>query len=401
MRILKEKLGLVLEVIDTLIKERVHRLILSFVFIVSIFGSLAYYFEAKNPEALIRSVWDGIWWGIVTITTVGYGDKYPLTWAGKLMGVVIMGSGVILTIIISGTIASVLVERKMKEGRGLQKVNMTDHIIICGWNQSGNRILNDIQALTNKTKEKIDIALINELETEVFNELQFTYSTKLLTIDVVRGNYTQEQVLDKANIRKAKAVMILADQSGENTLQNADERSVLAAYTITNLNPGARTSVELINPQNEQHLKRTNVDSIIINGEYNSFLMVNAVLYPGVPQAVKEIMNFDFVNDITIRPIPPHYIGKTFNDLFNHFRERDHSILFGIISETKKLSIENFLSEDPSSIDEFIKRKFAESEKDYFADTGGKRSVMINPGWNYVIGETDRAIVIGEVKSTK
>ncbi|HQO03509.1 MAG TPA: hypothetical protein PLI62_14700 [Spirochaetota bacterium] len=85
----------------------------------------------------------------------------------------------------------------------------------------------------------------------------------------------------------------------------------------------------------------------------------------------------------------------------NMFREKDKSILIGIISETKKLTIDDFLSDDPSSIDDFIKRKFEESEKDLFEDTGGNIGVIINPGWDYCICENDKAIVIGEVKSRK
>ena len=71
-------------------------------------------------------------------------------------------------------------------------------------------------------------------------------------------------------------------------------------------------------------------------------------------------------------------------------------MLVGIISSSKKLSIDDFLSDDPSSIDEFIKRKFAEAERDYFADTGGKTQTILNPDWNYVINANDHALIIGE-----
>lgn len=398
---LKEKIRVTLEILDTLRKEKVHRLLITFIVVVSVFGVAAYYVERNNPASLIRSISDGIWWGIVTITTVGYGDKYPVTWAGRVVGVIIMGSGVILTVIISGTIASILVERKMREGKGLKKIGLTDHFIICGWNDTSERILRDFLALSNKLKEKIRIVLVNELDIDTLNELQFTYSTKLLEIDFIRGNFTHEQVLDKANVKNARSVTIMADESGNNTRQNADERTVLAAYSISNINSNTEISVELMNQNNEQYLKRINVSTIIIHGQFNSFLLVNAALFPGVPQAAREIMNFDFINDITTREIPSSMVGKTFFDLMNMFREKDKSILIGIISEAKKLSIDDFLSDDPSSIDDFIKRKFEESEKDLFADTGGNINIIINPGWEYKICENDKAIVIGEVISRK
>lgn len=397
----KEKIRTFFDILETLRKEKVHRLVISFILVVSVFGIAVYYIERNNPETLIRSMADGIWWGIVTITTVGYGDKYPVTWAGRVVGIIIMGSGVILTVIISGTIASILVERKMREGKGLKKIELTDHFVICGWNDTSERILRDFQALANKLKEKICVVLVNELDIDTLNELQFTYSSKNFEIDFMRGNFTHEQVLEKANVKKAQSVTIMADESGNNSRQNADERSVLAAYSISNLNPNTEISVELMNQNNEQYLKRINVRTIIIHGQFNSFMLVNAALFPGVPQAAREMMNFDFINDITTRNIPPSMTGKTFFDLMNMFREKDKSILIGIISETKKLTIDDFLSDDPSSIDDFIKRKFEESEKDLFEDTGGNIGVIINPGWDYCICENDKAIVIGEVKSRK
>lgn len=397
----KEKIRTFFDILETLRKEKVHRLVISFILVVSVFGIAVYFIERNNPETLIRSMADGIWWGIVTITTVGYGDKYPVTWAGRIVGIIIMGSGVILTVIISGTIASILVERKMREGKGLKKIELTDHFVICGWNETSERILRDFQALANKLKEKICVVLVNELDIDTLNELQFTYSSKNFEIDFMRGNFTHEQVLEKANVKKAQSVTIMADESGNNSRQNADERSVLAAYSISNLSPNTEISVELMNQNNEQYLKRINVRTIIIHGQFNSFMLVNAALFPGVPQAAREMMNFDFINDITTRNIPPSMTGKTFFDLMNLFREKDKSILIGIISETKKLTIDDFLSDDPSSIDDFIKRKFEESEKDLFEDTGGSIGVIINPGWDYRICENDKAIVIGEVKSRK
>jgi voltage-gated potassium channel Kch len=59
------------------------------------FGSLAMvYIEEDAPGANITSASDGLWYTIVTISTVGYGDQYPVTNAGRLMGVLIIVIGV-------------------------------------------------------------------------------------------------------------------------------------------------------------------------------------------------------------------------------------------------------------------------------------------------------------------
>lgn len=73
------------------------------ILIVSIFGILAWFFEkGKNPK--FKSIWDGLWWSVVTITTVGYGDKTPETKLGKSIALMLMFTGLLF---ISGLTASI------------------------------------------------------------------------------------------------------------------------------------------------------------------------------------------------------------------------------------------------------------------------------------------------------
>lgn len=59
------------------------------------FGSLLVYAaESKSPDANIKSGQDAVWWSIVTITTVGYGDRYPVTWTGRIIGMLTMIAGI-------------------------------------------------------------------------------------------------------------------------------------------------------------------------------------------------------------------------------------------------------------------------------------------------------------------
>jgi voltage-gated potassium channel len=60
----------------------------------------------RTPEANITSAEDAVWWSFTTITTVGYGDKYPVTREGRALAVMLMISGVGLFGTMSGVIAS-------------------------------------------------------------------------------------------------------------------------------------------------------------------------------------------------------------------------------------------------------------------------------------------------------
>jgi voltage-gated potassium channel len=66
-------------------------------------------FESKAPGANITTGGDAIWWGVVTITTVGYGDFYPVTTLGRFTGVFVMVAGIGIIGALASILASLLV----------------------------------------------------------------------------------------------------------------------------------------------------------------------------------------------------------------------------------------------------------------------------------------------------
>jgi hypothetical protein len=64
------------------------------------------YFEQRAGDSNIRSVWDGLWWAVVTIATVGYGDRFPVSIGGRIVGFLLMFFGVGMMSLFTATIAS-------------------------------------------------------------------------------------------------------------------------------------------------------------------------------------------------------------------------------------------------------------------------------------------------------
>lgn len=75
------------------------------------FGTL--YFLAERPE--IGSVWDGIWWAFVTLSTVGYGDIYPKTGVGRMLAVVLMFVGIGFVATLTAAIAAHFIEQEEEQ----------------------------------------------------------------------------------------------------------------------------------------------------------------------------------------------------------------------------------------------------------------------------------------------
>lgn len=67
--------------------------------------------ERTHPDASITTFGDALWWTITTISTVGYGDRYPVTWEGRIVAGTLMLAGIALLGTVTATIASLFVEK--------------------------------------------------------------------------------------------------------------------------------------------------------------------------------------------------------------------------------------------------------------------------------------------------
>ena len=70
--------------------------------------------ESNNPDAIISTLREALWWSLATITTVGYGDKYPTTIEGQLVAAVLMLTGIALFSAGAGMFASWILADKKK-----------------------------------------------------------------------------------------------------------------------------------------------------------------------------------------------------------------------------------------------------------------------------------------------
>jgi voltage-gated potassium channel Kch len=99
-------------VLDDRAESALYVVVLLTIIVLEICGSLEYRFEHAAPHATIVSAGDSLWWGIVTITTVGYGDMYPVTTAGRIVGCVVLVVGVALFATFTGFLANAFLSPK-------------------------------------------------------------------------------------------------------------------------------------------------------------------------------------------------------------------------------------------------------------------------------------------------
>ena len=93
-------------------------------FLLVVFSSIAILLCEKEDEANIKSAGDAVWWSITTVTTVGYGDRYPVTFEGRALAMTLMLAGVGLFGAMSGIIASLFLGQPDEDNAVMEELKV-------------------------------------------------------------------------------------------------------------------------------------------------------------------------------------------------------------------------------------------------------------------------------------
>ncbi|MEC9007037.1 MAG: ion channel [Candidatus Neomarinimicrobiota bacterium] len=334
--------------------------------------------EGNNP----------FWWAIVTMTTVGYGDFSPETPEGRLFAVFIMFNGIVLVSLLNGIISSIFVAQKIREGKGLEKLNISDHIILCGWNSNADKLINSIHQL-NRNQRSLDLVLVNELTEEEITQLRSRFSK--IKIHFVSGDFTQEETLQRAGVASADTVIVIPNNLN-NDNNTHDEKTIFATLTIKSIDASIRVVAYLLDRENLTHLKRAEADEVVVSDDYSLNILASHIVDPGVPQLSSHLINANSDSRFLRKSIPSNFVGKKYGELFDHYRDRNGALLIGLFYEDENLGIGSILSSDTSSLDKFIEQKLKEGG--ISLQEQSKVHVNVNPSVDHVIKEGEKALLI-------
>ncbi|MDF2180042.1 potassium channel family protein [Aliiglaciecola sp. CAU 1673] len=119
-RLLKMTRHLVLPSLRDRIQTTLATMMVALVILIGVAGLSIFLIEHDLPNSNIRNAEDAIWWSLVTISTVGYGDYYPVSTAGRVVSMLLILSGVSLFGVISGYIASYFITPEEKDQLAVQ-----------------------------------------------------------------------------------------------------------------------------------------------------------------------------------------------------------------------------------------------------------------------------------------
>ncbi len=278
-----------------MVRERYSQAALLFVALLLYSATGYMYFEFPDNPDLAWS--DAFWWSIVTMTTVGYGDFFPSTFGGRwFVSVPTMVLGIGLLGYILSVIATLMLESKSLEVKGLKKMHCTNHVAICGFG-SNERLLKLIDEIRrDQATASSDIVVIDEQIEEL------PADTRQPGVHFVHGDSARESVLRQANIGEALAVII------QSSLQmGADDRNLKIALAVKSFNPATFLVAECIAPENETFFRQAKCDSVLCVSTLSEQMLIQELQDPGVGQIVAQLTSNTQGKQFYIVDMPERY----------------------------------------------------------------------------------------------
>jgi voltage-gated potassium channel len=360
------------------------------VFILLLFISSLLVFAIENTRNEgFDSLFDSLWWTIVTISTVGYGDRFPTSLAGRIMAISTIFLGVAMMGMVTGRIASFLMERQMNEEKGLLNYEkMRDHFILCGWKLEMNLYIHEILKL-DPSLTPLQIIIVAKPNQEDINAVRSEPALK--GIKYVNGEYIEEKNLIRAGIKKARRVLVVADCYTKGTLQQIDAKTITAVMTIKNLNKKAFVCAEILDAKFEKYLKMAHCDEVYLAREFSRAMLVSASSATGLSHVIRCLLTPEDGVEIITQDFPADFSGRTYRELRDYFNKKNRTQLIGLLENTgniklrKKEALQDAQKNpDISRIIDDLKTVKALSAND----------PVINPADNYIIKKYCKAIVI-------
>ena len=120
-------------------------------------GISVYVVERNKPGANITNLGNALWWAVITVTTVGYGDYTPITPLGRVIAVVLMFSGIGIVV----TIVTLLSQRRLQHTESMLKIKLKTEVRpkLLG-DETKTAIKDEIDGIEKMTEEDFDRLLV-------------------------------------------------------------------------------------------------------------------------------------------------------------------------------------------------------------------------------------------------
>lgn len=275
--------------------------------------------------------------------------------------------------------------------RGVRKMrNMKKHVVICGWKNDIKMLIRGILR-KNREMNPTDIILISNIDDVKIQSLRD--DMELQGLNILRGDFTEEQTLLNANIREAGKVLIIGENQENLNEELVDSRVFVCTLLVRKLNSKCHICAEIKTERYKNYLESQNCAEVIYVDEYTRYILSTSTNYGGMSKVMSSFLDNGDGVSVQIAPISENWIGKTYGELFAWYKSEKNILLLGVLENmgVEKDLKHQILSEAQKSTNygEIIQRlKSVKNMETNFP--------YLNPSDDYLLERNTGAIILGK-----
>ena len=247
-------------------------LFLFVVLLISVFGNTASFFLFERAAEPAPTLWDSLWYSVISITTIGYGD-FSATTLGARIGtavfIILIGLAAFTTAV--GMFVDWIVELRHKERTGMGRPGAKDHLLVVNFpSESRVRQIIDEFSRDNQHRGRDTVVLTDQIE-----ELPFSTPN----VSFVRGSPIEEETFKRADVSQAQHAIVLSTSYDD---PRSDSLVASIAFLIERMNPHTTIIAECLDPKHAVLFNVSERVSLVYTLQIANNLLVQEAQDPGV-----------------------------------------------------------------------------------------------------------------------
>lgn len=331
------------------LKYKYYAVIVSFLFSYILILFILKYFEhtwaiENNYISKLdgKSIFEILRWMFVFSTTgIDYGLQ-PKSKEAQILVSFIPIINTIAAVSLLGIFGTNKVQLLLKGIKGMKMKEYSEHIIICGWNEKGKKLINELTHENLVKREEIVILTDDKNEMEALLEYNISFNQ----VTFVHGNALTRKDLALVNPEKAKIIIVLAQQGTD------DSETIIKVLNISKTIESSRNQTHYIIAEikesiNIQLAQDAGAKQVISIDDIEAKIFIQSVRNPGVSKFIDEVFEINEENDFYPYSLEhnTNLIGKTYDEILIKLRKNNILLLSINIEENRSLSeLKDYLS---------------------------------------------------------
>ncbi len=274
-------------------------------------------FESVDKSANIKDLFDAFWYSLVTFSTVGYGDRFPVTVGGKILAIILLVASFGILGYLVGLVGNKISKYMENKRLGHYGTEFENHTIIIGWDDFGKQVVEQIVL----AQKEVAIVCNDKNQIDLIYDL---YPQK--NVFVLFCDYNNYEALKKVNIQYSTAVFIHFGN---------DTDALVYLLNIKKFYPKQKYVVSLANNSLKETFISAGVTYCVSKDEIASKLVASYIFEPSVALMVEDLMSttirkHDYdIKQYQVTSKNP-FCNKDYFEAFVELKSTYNSVLLGL-----------------------------------------------------------------------